>query len=49
MDHRLKWARYSAVGHAAVADFEHVRIVPVARPGVTLDSNLQSRMSSMPR
>ena len=26
--------RYSVVGHAAVADFEHVGIVPMAGPGV---------------
>ena len=49
IDHRLKWARYSSVGHAPVADFEHVRIVPVARPRITLIPTCRSRMSSKPR
>ncbi len=38
---KLKWARYSAVGHAAVADLEHVGVVPVAGPGVGLEPDLQ--------
>src|SRR5712675_759836 len=33
MDHRLMWGAVFVVGHAAVADFEHVGIVPVAGLG----------------
>src|SRR5713101_8449789 len=32
---RLKWAR-----HSAIADFEHVGIIPMSRPGKGLKSNL---------
>jgi len=33
MDHRLMWVAVFVVGHAAVAHFEHVGIVPVAGLG----------------